>query len=185
MRKDTTPARGKGSSKKPRPFSPAQRLGVKPTKEDRAVARQLAALHNSKDSPAIIKGIVHQVFWDLTRRYDFPLPNNWTERGRWLPYLAALVAHQRERGDDVTGLRYTWQPSPEESAELDAEEKAAADARAIFDFINSPDLPVQASRDIGDAMTELLRDFNPLSHPDVFAVAYPLALEKARADAKG
>jgi hypothetical protein len=85
----------------------------------------------------------------------------------------------------VTSIRYTWQPTEEECAALDAEEKAEADARAIFDFVNNPDLPPQVSRDIGDSMTEFLEGFGPLEHPDVFVVAYPLALEKAKAEEGG
>jgi hypothetical protein len=89
-------ARGKSASKtSSRPLSPAQHLDVKPTAEDRALASLLSKLHNDKRTPEIFQGTIFQLVWDLTRRYDVPLPKHWT---RHLPsILAALVCHQRAR----------------------------------------------------------------------------------------
>lgn len=172
MRKENTPMRAQ-SSRPP----VAHQLGVAPTRADAEIARQLSALYARKGAPEIIRSMIFDVFQRLASYHKVSLPRNFTSH--WQPYWAAFLALNRRQGHAVTHTSFTFEPTPEQEAELDAEDKRELEVEAIFGFINEPRLPASVSDDIGDRMAQLLDPVHPLKNLEVFKVAYPLALEAA------
>jgi hypothetical protein len=152
-------------------------FGVAPMNQDRALARLLSGLYFGKDTPEMFKHLVFQLFWDLSQRHGLQLPKNFPRH--WLSTWATFIAVLRKSGGVATSPRYSWQPTPEEEAELDAEEKREQEIEAIFNFVNDPRLPTPLSGELGDRMNDLLNPVHPLRNLEVFRVAYPLALEVA------
>lgn len=177
MHKKDTPTRRKGSSKSP---SPAHSL--KTAEQDRTLARLLVGLYRSTQTPEFFKHLLFQVFWDLAQHYDIQLPNNFTRT--WLPHWQTIIARLRAQPTFVTSLRYTFQPTPEEEAALDAEEKREQEVEALFNYLHDKRLPPRVLDDFSDSMTELLQSVHPLNSFAVFRVAFPLALEIAAEEQK-
>jgi hypothetical protein len=168
--------KGRKAATKPDQLSDLRaRFGVKVTAADRKTARTLDALYKNEQTPPLIKSAIFQLFWDVAHFYGLDLPKQFDSK--WLSFWETLCAVNRKCGEVTTTIRYTWQPTPEEEAELDAEEKTENDARAIFDFIHSK-VESDAAERIRDGVLAILDEAQPFNCLDMFLVAWPLALEK-------
>ncbi len=177
MQKKNTPARAKSSTPARDTSASAARriLAIEPTEPDKRTARQLTALYKSKDTPDLIKSAVFELFFDTCRHYGVKLPANFTSK--WIPFWPLLLARVRTNGHLVTKINYTYEPTAEREAELDAEEKEEADARAIFDLVHNKAIRQDVRIRFTDEVNSVL-DAVPVTDVwELFRVAWPLALE--------
>jgi hypothetical protein len=175
--KKNTPARAKSSTPKRDTSANAARrlLAIEPTEADKHTARQLAALYKSKDTPDLIKTAIFRLFWDTCQHYGVNLPANFTSK--WIPFWPLLLARVRRNMHAVTGIRYTYEPTPEQEAIYELEEKEEADTRAIFDLCHNDAIRPDVRRRFADEVQSIL-DAVPIADTwKVFSVAWPLALE--------
>ncbi len=168
--KKHTPARRKSSTV-------ARQLSIQPTAADHALARLLSGLYHGKQTPEVITSAIFDIFHRLATYHRVSLPRNFTRY--WLPYWAAFLALNRRQRHSVTHVSFSFEPTPEREAELDAEEKREAEIEAIFSFLHDPKLPADVSDAVGDKMAEFLNPFSPLQCLETFRIAYSLALEAA------
>ncbi len=183
-----TPASGESSTRDTSLAAARKILDVTPIKGDHDTARQLLALCHNKATAPMIRYLLSQLFWDATQFYGLALPSNYTSK--WRAYWPLLLAKLRTHGCLPTRINYTWQPTEEEEARLDAEEKADADARAIFDLLHNDALPVDTVNRLFDDVIEILDHAHPSADFEVFRIAWPRALaalddensEEARGD---
>lgn len=151
-------------------------LGIEVNDFDNTGARDIAHLYRSPRTPPIIQHAIFQIYLDLAKLYKIPLPANCTRT--WLSVWPTLIAANQLQGSLPTIIRYTWEPSDEESAELDAEEEEDNYARHVFDLTNDERLP----DDVRDLITQGVSDTidrgeaTPMQSFEVFRVAWPLAL---------
>lgn len=164
----------KKSERKPSAVLARSILGVAPTKTDNDLARQLAALYRNKQTPEFIRHTIFQLFWDSCEHYKIPLPPNFTKA--WLPYWALILAAHRRTGNMPARIRYTWHPTEEETAELDAQEKAETTTRAIFDACHNREIPPDIRGRFADGVIEVLDLAHPYKNWEVFRTAWPRAL---------
>ncbi len=177
MQKKNTPARAKSSTPARDTSANAARriLAIEPTEADKRTARQLTALYKSKDTPDLIKSAVFDLFFDTCRHYGVKLPANFTSK--WIPFWPLLLARVRTNGHVVTKINYTYEPSAEQEAEYEAEEKEEADARAIFDLIHNKAIRPDVRRRFAEEVLSIL-DTVPVDDTwELFRVAWPFALD--------
>jgi hypothetical protein len=181
--KHDTSKRQRGSTKPSPSVQDARKiLGVEPIKEDHETARLLLALYHNKKTPEMFKHLIFQVFWDGVHFYNISLPKNFTSK--WRPYWPLLVAKLRVQGQMPTSIRYTWQPTPEEEAALDAEEEEDNYLRHVFQLAHDPKLPAGAHDRIAGEITSILDEARPDRDFEVFRVAFPRALAALAAKAE-
>jgi len=177
-----TPTRPQTSTRTTSLAAARKVLDVTPTKGDHDTARQLLVLYSDKNTPELFKHLLFQVFWDaMVELHKLSLPKNFTRH--WKPFWSLLVAKLRVQPYLATSLRYSWQPMPDEEAQLDAEEKAEADTRAIFDLLHNDALPVDVRNRLFDDVIAILDNSHPSHDLDVFLVAWPRALDALKQEA--
>jgi len=181
MQKKNTPAPRESSTRTTSLAAARKVLDVPPTKGDHDTARQLLALYHNKATAPMIRYLLSQLFWDATQFYGLALPSNYTSK--WRAYWPLLLAKLRTHGCLPTRINYTWQPTEEEAARLDAEEKADADARAIFGLLHSDALPDDVRNRLFDEVIAILDNSHPSHDLEVFLVAWPRALDALKQEA--
>lgn len=152
-----------------------------PTPADAEIAKQLIKLYHDRRTPALFKHAIFEIFPRVAAYYDLKFPNsNWTQTKKWLPSMTRLVARARVQGHMVTSVHFTFEPTPEREAELDAEEKIENDARAVFDLIHDPRFAGSSDMEsLKDSVVEILDLAHPYHTWETFRVAWPLGLAKA------
>jgi hypothetical protein len=146
-------------------------FGMKVTESDRATAATINSLYKSKSTPQLIKGLILETYFDLTKHYSIARQSDCARH--WLstwPYLLAVLRRQEHA---PTKIRWTWQPDVDEEAELDAEQEREDKARAVFDLIQNPHI----SEGLKDAVSDILDKAHPWHTWEIFRTAWPLALE--------
>jgi hypothetical protein len=170
-----------GSTSKKKSHQPSKfekSVRAVPTERDHALALQLVTLYKDKATPEMLRQMVFKLFWDLCQHYDVLslLPKNFTRY--WLKLWPALLARVGREGNMPTHISYTWEPSAEEEAELEAEEKEETDARAVFEVFHNQSLPPVIADELRDTIDSILNAAHPTSSFEVFRVAWPVALER-------
>ncbi len=140
-----------------------------PTKGDHEASRLLLALYHSKTTPPMIQHLILQLLWDAAKFYGVALPNQITKK--WRPFWPLLLAKLRVHGSLPTRINYTWQPTEDEEAALDADDALQAQADALFD--------ARTIDPIGETLNELINQTgcNTLDQRELFRVAWPLMLD--------
>ncbi len=169
-----TPTRSQSSTRDTSLAAARKVLNVTPTRGDHESARQLLALYYNKATAPMIRHLILQLLWDSAKFYGVALPNQITNK--WRPFWPLLLAKLRTHGCLPTRINYTWQPTEDEEAQLDAEEKEERDARAIFDLLHNDALPVDTLNRLFDDVIEILDHAHPSADFEVFRVAWPRAL---------
>jgi hypothetical protein len=176
MKKNTTVHAESSTPARDTSINTARRiLAIEPTEADRQTARQLCDLYTNKQTPDMFRHYIFQVFWASAHHYGFDLVKNFT--AKWRPLWPFLIAKLRTTGQLPTSITYSWEPSEEQEAEYEAEEKEEADARAIFDLIHNKAIRQDVRIRFTDEVNSVL-DAVPVTDTwELFSVAWPLALE--------
>jgi hypothetical protein len=191
MQKKDTPARQRKASRKPSTkkdtskLHPAkgnadERFDV--TDGDKATARTICALYNSKHTPELFKSMIFQTFMAYLNLFEIPAGKNFTRF--WRSWWERIIARSRVSGFVVTSMRFSWQPDAAEEAELDAQDALDNEADVLFRMISDPTIAQDTRDDFGKLINDLVNDCSAQSTDqiEIFRAAWPFIRERVKSD---
>ncbi len=154
--------------------------------------RILAMCFDDPATPAFVRNLVFEMLSELESETQV----YWNRReiaAIALPYMLEAAHHQgidffAESSEIFSAAAYNLRqraeyPYPATHSETESlSDELEADAAAIFRVLNSPHVPEDVRRDLGDRVCEL--DLHPTGNAAIFRVAWPLAVLKAMQEEK-